>query len=287
VEWQKKKKRWVHNLPCCAASESLLSRSLTQRAPLARALPLLVAFAPEAFRFRSLHVFAKTTASHDEFSEVTVGDGADAGDLKKSIIAELKLDAAPNRVRLLREVEGGGAPVPLDSRRALAEQGVLDGCSLFVEVSSPPSVLARRSGSLNPIKVALAPGADAGDLAKAVIAELKLDAAPNRVRLLREVEGGGAPVPLDSRKALAEQGVHEGSSVLIEVLPSPTPPLPPALPQLTLDANPAATPHVEYRGALGRGWGTSTFLRCALTPSSCLLPCAPTPPSSFRPFAQH
>ena len=185
-------------------SESLLSRSLTQRAPLARALPLLVAFAPEAFRFRSLHVFAKTTASHDEFSKVTVGDGADAGDLKKSIIAELKLDAAPNRVRLLREVEGGGAPVPLDSR-----------------------------------------------------------------------------------KALAEQGVHEGSSVLIEVLPSPTPPLPPALPQLTLDANPAATPHVEYRGALGRGWGTSTFLRCALTPSSCLLPCAPTPPSSSRPFAQH
>jgi hypothetical protein len=190
---------------------SLLSR-LALRAPLARAaLPLLAAFEPEAIRFRTvcprargLHVFARTTASHDEFSKVMVGDGADACDLKKVAIAELKLDAAPNRVRLLREVEGGGAPVPLDSR-----------------------------------------------------------------------------------KALAEQGVHEGSSVLIEVLPSPTPPLPPALPQLTLDANPAATPHVEYRGALGRGWGTSTFLRCALTPSSCLLPCAPTPPSSFRPFAQH
>ena len=117
--------------------ESLLSRSLTQRAPLARVLPLLLAFAPEAFRFRSLHVFAKTTASHDEFSKVTVGDSADAGYLKRTVIAELKLDAAPNRVRLLREVEGGGAPVPLDSRRALAEQGVLEGASVLVEVMAP------------------------------------------------------------------------------------------------------------------------------------------------------
>ncbi len=55
-------------------------------------------------------------------------------DLKDAVCAKLKLDAAPNRVRLLREVEGGGAPVPLDSRMALAGQGVLDGTSLTIEV---------------------------------------------------------------------------------------------------------------------------------------------------------
>jgi hypothetical protein len=94
-------------------------------------------------------------------------------------------------------------------------------------------------------------GATASDLKKAVIAELQLGVLPNRVRLLREVESGGAPVPLDSRRALAEQGVLEGSSVVVEFLPSPAPPQPPALPQpvLTMDASPAATPHVEYRGA--------------------------------------
>ena len=53
---------------------SLLLR-LAQRAPLARAsLPLLAAYAPEAFRSersaRGLHIFAKTTASHDEFTTV-------------------------------------------------------------------------------------------------------------------------------------------------------------------------------------------------------------------------
>ena len=71
-----------------------------------------------------------------------------------------------------------------------------------------PCVLVRLGGSLVPTKVVLAPGADADDLAKAAIAELKLGVAPCSVRLLREVEGGRAPVPLDSRRALAEQGVR-------------------------------------------------------------------------------
>ena len=212
----------------------LLSR-LTLRAPLARAaLPLLVAYAPEAFRLRSacprsarsLHVFVKTTASHDEFSEVEVRDGADAGDLKNAVIAKLKLDAAPNRVRLLREAEGGGAPVPLDSRRALAGQGVLAGSSVLVEVLPPPAlpyVLARQSGSQIPTKVTFAPGADADDLKKAIITELQLVVASDSVRLLREVEGGGAPVPLDSRRALAGQGMLAGSNVLVVFLPPPPP----------------------------------------------------------------
>ena len=122
-----------------AAGLARLLQRLPQRAPQARAalLPLLAACAPEACGggcARSLHVFATISASHGEYCKVEVGDGADASDLKKAIIAELKLDAAPHCVRLLREVEGGGAPVPLDSRRALAEQGVLRGSSVVVEV---------------------------------------------------------------------------------------------------------------------------------------------------------
>jgi hypothetical protein len=117
---------------------------LALRVPLARAaLPLLAAYAPEAFRLpsaRGLHVYVRT-AIHDEFSKVEVGDGADAGDLKKAVIAELKLDMAPNCVRLLREIEGGGAPVPLDSRRGLAIQGVREG-SCVVIVAVPPAAAA-------------------------------------------------------------------------------------------------------------------------------------------------
>jgi hypothetical protein len=212
----------------------LLSR-LTLRTPLSwAALPLLAAYTPEAFRFRSLHcqwhVLAKTTAYDDESTKVLVKDGADAGDLKKAVIARLKLDAAPHCVRLLREVEGGGAPVPLDSRRALAEQGVLEGSSVLVEVLPPPPpalppalpyALVRLRGSLVPTKVAFALGADADDLKDAVCAKLKLDAAPNCVRLLREVEGGGAPVPLESLKPLAEQGVLKGCSIVVEIVPLP------------------------------------------------------------------
>ena len=114
---------------------SMLSR-LTLRAPLAwAALPLLAAYAPEALRARGLHIFART-ASDDEFCKVEVSDGADAGDLKDAVIAKLKLDAAPNRVRLLREVEGG-APVPLDSRRGLAIQGVREGSCVVIVAAAP------------------------------------------------------------------------------------------------------------------------------------------------------
>ena len=55
-------------------------------------------------------------------------------------------------------------------------------------------------------------------LQEAVAVELKLDVPPDRVRLLREVEDGGTPVLLDSRKKLAEQSIKEGSSVLVEVV---------------------------------------------------------------------
>ena len=81
-----------------------------------------------------LHVFAKSASQElREYAKVVVADGSDVGDLKKAIVAELKLDVAPDRVRLLREVEGG-APVPLDSRKALAAQGMEEGASVLVEV---------------------------------------------------------------------------------------------------------------------------------------------------------
>ena len=147
-------------------------------------------------------------------------DGAPAAALADAVVAKLQLGVAPDRVRLLLEAEG--APVPLDSRKALAGQGVMEGASVVVEVLPPPAppfVLARLSGTyLGFTKVAFAPGADAEDLKEAVCAKLKLDAAPNRVRLLLEVEGGGAPVPLDSCEKLTRQGVLEGSKVAVEVL---------------------------------------------------------------------
>ena len=149
-------------------------------------------------------------------------DGAPAAALADAVVAKLRLDAAPDRVRLLLEVEGGGAPVPLDSSEKLAGQGVLEGSKVAVEVLAPPYVLARLSGSHRGFtQVVFAPSAGADDLKDAIMAKLKLDAAPDRVRLLLEAGGGSAPVPLDSRKALAGQGVLEGSSVVVEVLAPP------------------------------------------------------------------
>ena len=66
-------------------------------------------------------------------------------------------------------------------------------------------------------------GAPAAALAKAIVAELKLDIAPDRVRLLLEAGGGGAPVPLDSSEKLAGQGVEEGAKVLVELEVPPAP----------------------------------------------------------------
>ena len=133
------------------SAANLLSR-LAQRTPLARRLPGAEELpAPEAFCPRSgyarLHIFARTSASHGEYmtgslgeyGKVEVGDSADASDLKKAIIVELKLDAAPHCVRLLREVAGGGAPVPLDAFRALAEQGMHAGTSVLLELLLPLS----------------------------------------------------------------------------------------------------------------------------------------------------
>jgi hypothetical protein len=117
-------------------SRAALHSRLTLRAP-----PLLAAYAPACRRggargAAQLHVFARRPSADHE--KVEVGDGADAGDLKRAVIAALRLDAPPDSVRLLRETEGGGAPVPLDSRRGLTAQGVCEGCSVVVEMMPPP-----------------------------------------------------------------------------------------------------------------------------------------------------
>jgi hypothetical protein len=121
------------------SSASLLSRLALQRAPLALALPLLAAYAPEAFCSARLHVFARrsTTADH---AAVEVSDGATVAALKRAVIAELRLDVAPDCVRLLREGGGGGAPVPLVGRGTLAGQQVFEGDSVLVEVTAAPAV---------------------------------------------------------------------------------------------------------------------------------------------------
>ena len=73
----------------------------------------------------------------------------------------------------------------------------------------------------DPTKVAVSDSADAGDLKNAVIAELKLETPPGRICLLREVGGDGALLLLDSCRGLSEQGVREGTRVVVEVLPPP------------------------------------------------------------------
>ena len=77
---------------------------LAARTSLTRAaLPLLAAYVPEAFcgasaRARSLHVLARQPDY--DYTKVEISDGADVGDLKKAVIAELKLDAAPRSSRV-------------------------------------------------------------------------------------------------------------------------------------------------------------------------------------------
>ncbi len=63
-------------------------------------------------------------------------DNADVADAKKAIIAKLKLDVAPNLVRLFREKDGAATGDALDSRMKLDTVGISEGTSLVVEVSS-------------------------------------------------------------------------------------------------------------------------------------------------------
>jgi hypothetical protein len=110
------------------------------RGSLALSRPLIAAYLPGYFRRGAglFHVFAKRTGG--DHSKVSVGDDPkmDGGDLKRVIMADLKMtDVSPDRVRLLLEVDGG-LPLPVTSRKRLSEEGVRDGSSLLVEVIPDP-----------------------------------------------------------------------------------------------------------------------------------------------------
>ena len=151
---------------------SLLLSHPTLRAPLVRVLPLLAAFAPEAFHCaarslqvapaafrcaRSLHVPARAAASHDALlTTVEVRDCADASALRDAACARLKLDAAPSR-----EVEGGGAPSALVSRGGLAEQGVRGGSS-SVAAEAAEAAAGRPAALAPPPSTSPAPAHAAG-----------------------------------------------------------------------------------------------------------------------------
>ncbi len=68
------------------------------------------------------------------FAEVAVDDAASVAHLQKAIIAELKLDVAPNRITVFRERDGEATGDALDSRKKLDTVGVSEGASLVVKV---------------------------------------------------------------------------------------------------------------------------------------------------------
>ena len=82
-----------------------------------------------------LRVFARRP-NDESHAEVEVKDDASVAALQKAIIVNLKLDMSPNCVCLLREVEGGVC-VLLDSCKKLADQGVFEGSTVVVEVTTP------------------------------------------------------------------------------------------------------------------------------------------------------
>ena len=87
---------------------------------------------PNSPPFIQLHIFARTP--NTDHADVEVGDKASVAELKRAVIAELKLDLAPHRVRLLREVDGQD-PVPLDSLKKLTEQGLSEGSRVVAVVA--------------------------------------------------------------------------------------------------------------------------------------------------------
>ena len=141
-----------------------------------------------------------------------------------------------------------------------------------------------RRPNANHSKVFVADSADVSDLKDAVTAKLKMDIAPDRVSLLREVVGS-APVPLDSLKKLAEQGVGEGTCVLVEVM-APAPQLPTyrELPLLSVSDDPL----LDFQG-LVRNAELTKFARavcsaqpgplCAASGAHLWRLCDPTDPS--------
>jgi hypothetical protein len=78
--------------------------------------------------------------------------------------------------------------------------------------SAPIKVFVKLHGT-NYAELEIPAGASVAALAKAVIAELKLEAGPHQITITLE----GATEPLDARKRLAASGVTDGASLVVEV----------------------------------------------------------------------
>jgi hypothetical protein len=78
--------------------------------------------------------------------------------------------------------------------------------------SAPVKVFVKLDGSAY-AGIDIAGDAFVTDLKDAVIAKLKLEAAPHQITLALE----GAAEPLDARKRLAASGVTDGASLVVEV----------------------------------------------------------------------
>ena len=105
-------------------------------------------------------------------------------------------------------------------------------------------IFARRPHG-DPSKVFIDDKADVADLKRAIINELQLSVAPDRVQLLGKGLGGKTAV-LKGRKKLYEEGVVEGSSVLVKVIALEVVPV--ASKRLTMKDDPGAFPHSDYKG---------------------------------------
>ena len=75
----------------------------------------------------------RTRDSNSTYAEVDVSDTASVAALQKAAIAELRMEASPDNVRLLLEVQGQ-EPTPLDSRKSLKEQAIVEGSSVQLEL---------------------------------------------------------------------------------------------------------------------------------------------------------
>jgi hypothetical protein len=86
------------------------------------------------------------------------------------------------------------------------------------------------SGGGEPVVLHISSLAYVGDLKKAVIAELKLEATPDKVRLrvsssgaggLRVSTSGAGGAGLDPRKSLCAADVVDKTELIVELIPSP------------------------------------------------------------------
>lgn len=114
-----------------------------------------------------------------------IGDDLDGSDLKEAIMAKLKVDVSPDRVRVLLEVEGGLAK-PLDGFRRVKEGGVEEGSFLTLEevvIPVPPPPHTHSSDAV----IAWGPDLALDQTLLAALASSEPGAASQRVGVLTQL----------------------------------------------------------------------------------------------------